>query len=356
MATNAAYRNFLQDNVIGLNAETAREVVDVHGIDTMKKLADLTRQDVAELAQVIRKQKVAMVAPLPDRYMNFPASSVRYVYLAAVIARNMERVSRNVVPADLLTIMQDRDLLEMHEQQIDIEKNQDNTLGETYFAPLTDKIVNDKGFKTWDENARRALEEIRGEASGTPLAYLVRRNIHPLPEAQQPGSDFDTLDEQLIARKPIIKHGRRNESDEDCEAAGSAWKRPEVNADNRKLHALIVKAVESTSMLVHIEPTMNTKDGRKAYFLLRSNLMTDHEVELKARDNMNKLRSLSWAKDTNNWTFGRYRAAHKLCHNMQGKLCREHGYQDIPERDKVNIFLEGTRNPDSNSAIIAITR
>ena len=55
MATDAAYRNFLQDIVIGLNAETAREVVNVHGINTMKKLADLTRLDINELAQVIRK-------------------------------------------------------------------------------------------------------------------------------------------------------------------------------------------------------------------------------------------------------------------------------------------------------------
>ena len=37
------------------------------------------------------------------------------MHIAAVIARNIERVSRNVDPADLLTIMQDRDLFEMHE-------------------------------------------------------------------------------------------------------------------------------------------------------------------------------------------------------------------------------------------------
>ena len=90
--------------------------------------------------------------------------------MAAVIAKNMERVSRNVVPADLLAIMQDADLFEMHEQQIEIERNQDNTLGEYYFAPPTEKIVYEKGFKSWDENVKRALEDIHGEASGTPLA------------------------------------------------------------------------------------------------------------------------------------------------------------------------------------------
>ena len=96
MVTNAAYRNFLQDQVIGLNAETAREVVDVHGINTMKRLADLNRDDINDLANLIRKQRVLNVAPLPDRLMVFPASGVRMMHMAAVIAKNMERVSRNV--------------------------------------------------------------------------------------------------------------------------------------------------------------------------------------------------------------------------------------------------------------------
>ena len=151
-----------------------------------------------------------------------------------------------------------------------------------------------------------------------------------------------------------MKHARRTSPEADCETSGPSWKRPEVNADNHRLHALIVKAVENTSMRVHIEPTMITKDGRLAYFLLCSNLMTSHEVELKAKDNMNKLRSLCWSKDTNSWTFDKYRASHKTCHTTQTKLNREHGYQDIPARDKVNLFLEGIKNPEYNSVILQI--
>ena len=77
MATNAAFRNFLQDQVVGLNAETAREVVDVHDINTVKRLADLTRDSIKDLANLIRKQRVLNVAPLPDRYMVFSATALR---------------------------------------------------------------------------------------------------------------------------------------------------------------------------------------------------------------------------------------------------------------------------------------
>ena len=114
----------------------------------MKRLADSTHEGVKDLASLIRKQRVLNVAPLPSRFMVFPVNGVRMMHMAAVIAKNIERVGRNVVPADLLTIMQDADLFEMHKQQIEIERNQDNALGESYFAPLTEKIVYEKGFKS----------------------------------------------------------------------------------------------------------------------------------------------------------------------------------------------------------------
>ena len=156
----------------------------------------------------------------------------------------------------------------------------------------------EKGFKSWYDNAKRALEDIRGEASGAALAYIIRPNIHPLPEADEPEANFDTFDEQLVARKPIVKHAQCNAPEEDCESSGPSWKRPEVSADNRRLHALIIKAAENTSWQVHIEPTMDTKDGRWAWSLLSRNLQTRHEIELKAKQNMDNLRSLNWTKDT----------------------------------------------------------
>ena len=55
MATNAAFRNFLQDQVVGLNAETAHEVVDEHDINTLKRLSDLTCNGVKDLANLICK-------------------------------------------------------------------------------------------------------------------------------------------------------------------------------------------------------------------------------------------------------------------------------------------------------------
>ena len=168
MATNAAFCNFLHDPVIGLNAESAREVVDEHGINTMKRLADLTLDGIKDLASLVRKQRVFGMPPLPDRFMLYPANRARMLHMASTIAKNMERVSRVIIPADLVTIMRGVDRLEMHEQQIEIKKEQDNSLGESCIEPLTEKIVYKQGCKTWSENAKRVPEDNRGEPSGVP--------------------------------------------------------------------------------------------------------------------------------------------------------------------------------------------
>ena len=139
-----------------------------------------------------------------------------------------------------------------------------------------------------------------------------------------------------------------------CEAAGAAWKRPEVNVDSRKTHRFIVRAVEGTSWRVHIEDTMNSKDGRMAWISLHVNLQTQHDLDQKHRVSMGKLRSLNWIKDSHGWTFDRYLAAHRTCHTIQFEFHREHRYQDNLQRDKVNLFIEEIRNHRFDAVIISI--
>ena len=43
------------------------------------------------------------------------------------------------------------------------KKDQDNTLGESYFEPLSEKTVYEQGFKTWHDNAKRALGVVQGK-------------------------------------------------------------------------------------------------------------------------------------------------------------------------------------------------
>ena len=54
------------------------------------------------------------------------------------------------------------------------------------------------------------------------------------------------------------------------------------------------------------------------------------------------------------WTLDKYRVAHKRCHTIQNESHREHGFQDVLPRDKVNILLEGIKHPGFDTVIITI--
>ena len=100
--------------------------------------------------------------------------------------------------------------------------------------------------------------------------------------------------------------------------------------------------------------TLDTKDGGMAWISLECNLQTQHVLDQKHKANMPKLRILNWSKDTHGWNFERYRAAHKTCFTIQFKLHHKHGYQDIPQRDKVNLFIEGIKDHRFDAVIIFI--
>ena len=51
--TNAAFRTMLMHQVIGLNQESAHEIVDNNGMNTKKRFADLKPQRVVDLAKLV---------------------------------------------------------------------------------------------------------------------------------------------------------------------------------------------------------------------------------------------------------------------------------------------------------------
>ena len=67
-------------------------------------------------------------------------------------------------------------------------------------------------------------------------------------------------------------------------------------------------------------------------------------MDHKYKSNMARLRGLTCHRETERWTMNKFVAAHKQHHNIQTKLHREHKYQGIPGRDKVNYFINGIRN------------
>ena len=72
MADNVGFRNMFADPVFGLNAESSRELVDVNGVNSMPRLADLTDSRVGDLVSLIRKTVVRGAGRAANRRMTFP--------------------------------------------------------------------------------------------------------------------------------------------------------------------------------------------------------------------------------------------------------------------------------------------
>ena len=88
------------------------------------------------------------IDPIPDSRMRFLTISEHNLIIAGNIACNVERVRCTATPTGVVGIMLDTDLLEMHKEQIVIEKEHDNILGESYFEPMNEKLARRRGIRT----------------------------------------------------------------------------------------------------------------------------------------------------------------------------------------------------------------
>ena len=142
MADNAAFRAMFADPALGLSDESARELVIVNGVNTMPRLAGMDRERVQDVVHLIRKTTVP--GP-PPRRLVFPEVAAHNLMMAGTIAKNYRRIDRVISPAEIVTMFGDEEVLELHKAQRLLEKNYDNTLGASYFKPLTERTCREVG-------------------------------------------------------------------------------------------------------------------------------------------------------------------------------------------------------------------
>jgi hypothetical protein len=69
--------------------------------------------------------------------------------------------------------------------------------------PDTPPKIDRRDWPKTIEAIEEYLRQFRG-TNGIPLSYVVRKNIKPAPSADDPLANYDTLDEEMIARAPIL--------------------------------------------------------------------------------------------------------------------------------------------------------
>jgi hypothetical protein len=198
MATNqAGMRNALA--AIGFTQAAALEVVTGQGYDSLDTLAELTDDTISDLISTVRKPGGTIantaVPPIPPRIPN-PGLNVGHrattnLKLAAFVARHYIRTSRPMNnPVATLAPNSLRLFVGL--------KNAEDAYSEPDGLPVIERI---ERIRDHIENIDAHLLKTLGMAR-VPLSYVVRADATVPPSAQDPATDYATVQEEMVARMP----------------------------------------------------------------------------------------------------------------------------------------------------------
>ena len=118
-----------------------------------------------------------------------------------------------------------------------------------------------KNFSFLYEELVSRLDSVRG-LSNNPPSYLVRQEVVPKAEVDDPATAYATLDHQIIQRAQIVKDA--NVNDDVLEHAGPSKKNMIANADNAILFELLKSVFGETQLWIHTKPTYKDRNGHRA--------------------------------------------------------------------------------------------
>ena len=81
----------------------------------------------------------------------------------------------------------------------------------------------------------------------------MRKNLIPKDEADDPGAEYVTLDQQIIQRATIVKAA--NVNNVNLENSGERTREAHANTDNAKLFDLAKNAFGNTRLWFHAKPS-----------------------------------------------------------------------------------------------------
>ena len=191
-------------------------------------------------------------------------------------------------------------------------------------------------MEEFDEN----LKLVRG-SKHVLIAYLRRHNLLVKPHADDDAANYTSQDKELIALMPIVLPANGRSPVADLEAGGPATRHPHANRDNAVLFRHAETVFGKCSIWVHALAAVATKDGRLALRLLELNMMGRNELDRRNDLNTSKVRSLKWYGQRKHHDWEKYIQEHKLCHAIQLKLHKDHGYNTFSKRDMVTMMLKG---------------
>ena len=183
-------------------------------------------------------------------------------------------------------------------------------------------------LKTY-ESLIQYLRGMQG-GSGVPFIYVVRESneLHPKPSIDDPVAIYETHDEDMVKRAPILEELNPQGTEEDAPFDNS------FIADRGEIWYFISPLIIKKETWTHIKRTRMSRDGRKAMLAFRDQFLGPNNVDHIQKQAGKKLLSLSYQSERKNWNFERFVIAQK-------EGLTDHRYCGMDVRTKVNRLLDG---------------
>ena len=193
MAAVAAMRTALTR--LGFTQDVAATITNVQGVDSIDELKFLNDKEVEGLCNNIRKPGGMM--PNPNAGVQGEPAMIRNLgqgvlacaknnlKLRCYFIRHRERILRSIT-ADQITLANVRALRDLRDAETDHVDHEP-----------TPKLMDSKN---WPKTVEGIVEYLRGclRVTKIPLSYVVHDHIEVTPEANDPETNYDTPQDEMI--------------------------------------------------------------------------------------------------------------------------------------------------------------
>ena len=198
MAAIAAMRTTLTH--LGFTQDVATTITNVQGVDSIDELKFLNDKGVEGLCNNIHKPGGMMPNPdagaqgepamICNHGQGVSARAENNLKLCCYFIRHRERISR--VTADQITLANVHALRDVRDAEI-------NHVDHEPMPKLMDS-------KNWPKMMEGIVEYLRGCLGVTkiPLSYVVRDHVEAPPKANDPETNYDTPQDEMIAHVPMM--------------------------------------------------------------------------------------------------------------------------------------------------------
>ena len=284
--------------ICGITAAAGRTAIIQEGFTTVAHFARVKSNDIDSMVKNLRSTRIGNQASI--RIGAIPTKNMKAL---AWWARDKKRRGMNIMGDDF-----DEQALEEAVVSMELEEAEDETKVE---APGLLKSADD--WISLELTLTNYLRSIRG-TSGVPLAYIIRKDVDDIEEADHQGNDI----EQLIRQAP--HHGAN------------------YKVDNNQVYRIIKSKVIGTDILKWINPFDKNQDGRGAMEQLRHHYDGPGQIQRKISQAEAQIASLHYKSEQ---AFNFERFITKL--NGAFQVLEENG-EALSERKKVSIMCEKIQN------------